>query len=85
MANNLQFEKKVQVVSMLAEGCSIRSIERVTGVNRNTIMNLGVRVGTACKKIMDEKLRGLACNQIQVDDDTAGMATRLTSPAIPLL
>ncbi len=68
MANNLPFEKKVSVVSMLAEGSSIRAIERITGVNQNTIMSLGLRVGTACKRIMDQKLRGLPCKQIQVDE-----------------
>src|SRR5258706_13645950 len=68
MANKLQFEKKVAVVSMLAEGSSIRAIQRITGVNQNTIMSLGRRVGQACKKIMDEKMRGLACKQIQVDE-----------------
>ena len=68
MANILKIEKKVAVISMLAEGSSIRAIERITGVNRNTIMNLGVRVGTACKKIMDDKMRNLGCKQIQVDE-----------------
>jgi transposase-like protein len=48
MANNLPLEKKVAVISMLCEGSSIRGIERITGVNRNTIMNLAVRIGTAC-------------------------------------
>ena len=51
---------------MLAEGSSIRSIERITRVNRNTIMNLGVRVGNACAKIMDEKLCNLTCRRIEV-------------------
>jgi IS1 family transposase len=68
MANNLPFEKKVTVISMLAEGSSIRAIERITGVNRNTIMNLGVRVGNACARIMGEKMRGLTSRQIQVDE-----------------
>ncbi len=68
MANILQTEKKVAVVSMLAEGNSIRAVERMTGVNRNTIMNLGVRVGDACAKIMDEKMRGLNCRHIEVDE-----------------
>ncbi len=53
---------------MLAEGASIRAIERITGVNQNTIMSLNRRVGDACKKIMDEKMRGLACKQIEVDE-----------------
>ena len=68
MANILKTEKKVAVISMLAEGSSIRAIERITGVNRNTIMSLAVRVGNACKAIMDEKMRGLTCKQIEVDE-----------------
>lgn len=68
MANKLQTEKKIAVISMLCEGSSIRAIERITGVNRNTIMSLGVRVGNACAKIMDERLRGLKCQQIEVDE-----------------
>lgn len=68
MANFLKFEKKVAVISMLAEGSSIRAIERITGVNQNTIMSLDKRVGDACAKILDEKMRGLKCTQIEVDE-----------------
>ncbi|HWV99095.1 MAG TPA: IS1 family transposase [Candidatus Acidoferrum sp.] len=68
MANILKTEKKVAVISMLCEGSSIRSIERITGVNQNTIMSLARRVGDACAKIMDEKMRGLTCKQIEVDE-----------------
>ena len=68
MANILKTEKKVVVISMLAEGASIRAVERITGVNQNTIMSLNRRVGDACKKIMDEKMRGLNCKQIEIDE-----------------
>jgi IS1 family transposase len=68
MANELKSETKAQVVSLLCEGNSIRSIERITGIHRDTVMRLGVRVGTACAKIQDEKMRGLSCNQIEVDE-----------------
>src|SRR5258707_1243233 len=68
MANNLPTEKKVLAVSMLAEGSSIRSIERVTEIHRDTIMRLGVRVGEACAKIQDEKMRSLNCKHIEVDE-----------------
>ena len=44
MANVLKTEKQIAVIAALAEGSSIRSIERITGINRNTIMNLGVRI-----------------------------------------
>jgi hypothetical protein len=68
MGNNLSTEKKVLAVSMLCEGSSIRAIERVTCVHRDTIMRLGVRSGEACKLIMDEKMRNMASQQIQVDE-----------------
>jgi IS1 family transposase len=68
MANILPTEKKVLAVSMLAEGNSIRSIERITGVHRDTIMRLGVRMGEACAKIHDDKMRNLPCTQIECDE-----------------
>jgi len=68
MANILAKEKQIAVVGALAEGSSIRSIERMTGVNQNTIMSLGVRVGKACEKIMDERMRNLDCTKIQMDE-----------------
>jgi IS1 family transposase len=68
MANNLPTEKKVLTVSMLAEGTSIRSIERITGVHRDTIMRLGVRVGEACAQIHDAKMRALKSRNIEVDE-----------------
>jgi IS1 family transposase len=68
MANNLPNEKKVLAVSMLAEGSSIRSIERITQVHRDTIMRLGVRVGEACARIHNEKMRGLDSRHIEIDE-----------------
>lgn len=40
MANNLKLDKQAVVVAALAEGSSIRSIERMTGIHRDTIMRL---------------------------------------------
>jgi hypothetical protein len=37
MANILSTEKQVAIISGLAEGSSIRSLERITGVHRDTI------------------------------------------------
>jgi hypothetical protein len=53
MANVLPKEKQVAVIAALAEGSSIRSIERMTGINRNTIMNLGVRIGQGCAALFE--------------------------------
>jgi IS1 family transposase len=66
--NTLPTEKKIVAVSALAEGTSIRAIERMTGIHRDTIMRLAIRVGTGCAIIMDEKLRDLDCKRIEVDE-----------------
>lgn len=68
MPNILKIEKKVAAISMLCEGNSIRSIERITGVHRDTIMRLGLRMGESCQKIMDSKMRGLTCKQVECDE-----------------
>lgn len=68
MANILPKSQQETILSCLVEGSSIRSIERITGVHRDTIMRLGVRVGTACEKMMDQELRDLNCKRLQVDE-----------------
>ena len=55
-------------IGALAEGNSIRSVERMTGIHRDTIMRLGVSVGENCAAIMDAKMRGLNCKAIEVDE-----------------
>ncbi|MGI9066611.1 MAG: IS1 family transposase [Pyrinomonadaceae bacterium] len=61
-------DKQIAVTAALAEGNSIRSIERMTGIHRDTIMRLGVRIGQGCAKVLDRKMRGLDCKSIQVDE-----------------
>jgi IS1 family transposase len=68
MANILSREKQVRIISALAEDCSIRGIERMTGVHRDTIMRLGVRVGQGCCRILDRVMRNITCDQLQLDE-----------------
>ncbi|WP_438482546.1 IS1 family transposase [Oleiharenicola lentus] len=53
---------------MLCEGNSMRGIHRMTGVHRDTIMRLGVRVGEACQQMMHEEMRQLRCRFLEVDE-----------------
>jgi len=66
--NALQKDAKGQIVSLLCEGVSIRAIERITGIRRDTIMRLGFRIGEPCAKIQDDKMRGLKCSHVEVDE-----------------
>lgn len=68
MANILPREKQIAIISALTEGCSIRATERMTGVHRDTIMRLGVRVGNACTNLHDRLYRNLVPNHIQLDE-----------------
>jgi IS1 family transposase len=68
MANVLSTDKQIAVIGALAEGSSIRSIERITGVHRDTIMRLGVRVGQGCAGLLDAKMRDLPCRYLQFDE-----------------
>ena len=68
MANVLSTDRQISVISALAEGSSIRSIERITGVHRDTIMRLGVRVGEGCARVLDVEMRNLSCQHLQFDE-----------------
>lgn len=66
--NNLKSQKQEMVISALVEGSSVRSTERMTGVHRDTIIRLMVRVGNACEGFMDQVMVNLKCKKVQVDE-----------------
>ncbi len=66
--NILKPEKKLAVLSALTEGCSIRSVSRMTGVHKKTIMKLLAEVGTRCQAMLDEKMRGIHCEAVECDE-----------------
>jgi IS1 family transposase len=68
MANVLSTDKQIAIIGSLCEGSSIRSIERITGVHRDTIMRLGVKVGQGCAVLMDEKMHDLPCSRLEMDE-----------------
>jgi IS1 family transposase len=68
MANVLNLDKQIAVISALAEGSSIRSIERMTGIHRDTVMRLGVKVGKGCAMLLDSKMQDLDCHYLQMDE-----------------
>ncbi len=66
--NSLKREKQLAVISALVEGNSIRSVERMTGVHRDTIMRLLNRVGERCSRLLDQHMVGFHSRLIQVDE-----------------
>jgi len=68
MANVLNTDKQIAVIAALAEGSSIRAIERMTGIHRDTIMRFGVKIGQGCAAMMDTKMRNLPCTRLELDE-----------------
>jgi IS1 family transposase len=64
----LPLETRVQILSMLCEGSSMRSISRVADVSVNTVAKLLVDAGKACATFHDEKVRGVKARRVQVDE-----------------
>src|SRR5215213_7214404 len=60
--------KQAEIASVLVEGCSIRAVERLTGVHRDTIMRLGVAAGGGCHALNDRLMRGLNVGCVELDE-----------------
>jgi IS1 family transposase len=68
MANKLSLEKRVQILSLLCEGTSMRSTSRLADVSINTVAKLLADAGEACLAMHDEKVRGVKASRVQCDE-----------------
>jgi hypothetical protein len=66
--NVLSRDQQIAVISALTEGCSISATERLTGIHRDTIMRLSVRVGDGCARLHDELMRFVQVNRLELDE-----------------
>jgi hypothetical protein len=66
--NILSRDKQIEIIAALTEGMSIRSVERLTGIHRDTIMRLGARVGRGCAELHDRMMVGLRVPRIECDE-----------------
>jgi hypothetical protein len=68
--------KQEQVIALLIECCSIRAIERITGVHRDTVMRLGLRAGRHAYLAMDRELRDIQAERIECEELWTYVATK---------
>ncbi|HLW79233.1 MAG TPA: hypothetical protein VKU44_06500, partial [Terriglobia bacterium] len=64
----LPVERALLVLHLLTEGCSIRSIERITGTEKRTILRLLVQVGEGCERLLTELVKGATVEDVQADE-----------------
>jgi transposase-like protein/IS1 family transposase len=60
--------KALLALQLLVEGNSIRSTERITGIDRNTIMRLLVVAGEKCERLMSEKIQNVHVEHLELDE-----------------
>jgi len=61
-------QRRAQILGMMVEGVSIRTISRMTGASKNTIVKLLADAGNACVDYQDRALRNLPCKRVQADE-----------------
>lgn len=66
--NKLPLEKRVQILSMLCEGSSMRSISRVADVSINTVAKLLKDAGEACAAFHFGTVRNVSAKRVQCDE-----------------
>ena len=62
------WEKALLAVQLLLEGNSIRSTERISGLDKNTIIRVLVLAGEKCEKASEEMIRNVPVNDVQCDE-----------------
>ncbi len=66
--NQLPIAKRIQILSMLCEGVSMRAISRMVDVSINTVTKLLVDAGQVCFAYHNEKVVGVKAKRVQCDE-----------------
>lgn len=66
--NKLPLQTRTQILNMLVEGSSMRSISRVCDVSLNTVIKLLIDAGQVCEAFHEQTVRGLQTTNLQCDE-----------------
>src|SRR2546428_5968942 len=66
--HKLTRQKRAQIIGMIVEGMSIRSITRLTGATKNTVAKLLVDTGDACLEYQRCTFRNLPGRRLQCEE-----------------
>ena len=73
--NKLPLAKRAQILAMLCEGASMRSVSRVADVSINTVSKLLGDAGKACATFHDDTVREVRAKRVQCDEIWSFTAT----------
>ncbi len=61
-------DKAAKAIELLVEGCSVSTVERVTGLHHTTILSLLVLVGEKCERLLENRVRNVPVTDVQCDE-----------------
>ncbi len=61
-------DKALLALQLLVEGNSIRSTERITGLDRNTVMRVLVLAGERCERLLSDRVQNLPVEHLELDE-----------------
>jgi transposase-like protein/IS1 family transposase len=64
----LDEDKALLCLSLLLEGSSLRSVQRITGVHKNTLMTLLCVAGERCERMMQERIKSVPVKDVEADE-----------------
>ena len=66
--NKLPIAQRAQILSILTEGASMRSVSRLANVSINTVSKLLVEAGEFCARYHDVHVRNVKAKRVRVDE-----------------
>jgi hypothetical protein len=63
----LKGERGLRAIRMLVEGCSVRTVERLTEIRLQSLLQLLVIAGRRCEALMD-RISGVRAQEVQCDE-----------------
>lgn len=64
----ISLDKAETCLKLMLEGMSVRSIQRVTGIHQETILNLMVLAGDKCRQLTKDRIKGVAVKDVEADE-----------------
>jgi hypothetical protein len=58
----------ITAVQLLVEGCSVRTVERITGIHRDAILQLLVIAGERCEAVLDSQIQNVPVKDVEADE-----------------
>jgi transposase-like protein/IS1 family transposase len=64
----LPLDRALLCLHLLCEGNAVRSIERLTGTEKKTVLRLLVQVGEGCERMLAETVKAVPVRDVQADE-----------------